>query len=156
MMKFLTVDKEVATLENNKVVSPGSRFDGMDVKTNEDIEKIFGIRVGPKDLSPYMKTAQNDLYMGDPGEQRLYEDAVKAYRGEIKGPRAMKTMDAVQGEFPASIMNRIRQDAVTPRELNTPNPQVLPPMGMRRQESQVKSTPMNLRKMLLANLTGLL
>lgn len=156
MMKFLTVDKEVATLENNKVVSPGSRFDGMDVKTNEDIEKIFGIRVGPKDLSPYMKTAQNDLYMGDPGEQRLYEDAVKAYRGEIKGPRAMKTMDAVQGEFPASIMNRIRQDAVTPRELNTPNPQVLPPMGMRRQESQVKSTPMNLRKMLLANLTGLI
>lgn len=155
-MKFLTVDKEVATLENNKVVSPGSRFDGMDVKTNEDIEKIFGIRVGPKDLSPYMKTAQNDLYMGDPGEQRLYEDAVKAYRGEIKGPRAMKTMDAVQGEFPASIMNRIRQDAVTPRELNTPNPQVLPPMGMRRQESQVKSTPMNLRKMLLANLTGLI
>ncbi len=164
-MKFLTVDKEVATLENNKVVSPGSRFDGMDVKTNEDIEKIFGIRVGPKDLSPYMKTAQNDLYMGDPGEQRLYEDAVKAYRGEIKGPRAMKTMDAVQGEFPASIMNRIRQDAVTPRELNTFNkpalppmdtfnPPALPPMGMR--ESQVKSTPMNLRKMLLANLTGLI
>lgn len=156
MMKFLTVDNEIATIQNNKIVSPGSRFDGMDVKTNEDIEKIFGIRVGPKDLSPYMKTAQNDLYMGDPGEQRLYEDAVKAYRGEIKGPRAMKTMDAVQGEFPASIMNRIRQDAVTPRELNTPNPQVLPPMGMRRQESQVKSTPMNLRKMLLANLTGLI
>ena len=156
MMKFLTVDNEVATLENNKVVSPGSRFDGMDVKTNADIEKIFGVRVGPKDLSPYKKTAENDLYMGDPGEQRLYEDAVKAYRGEIKGPRAMKTMDAVQGEFPASIMNRIRQDAVTPRELNTPNPQVLPPMGMRRQESQVQSTPMNLRKMLLANLTGLI
>jgi len=178
MMKFLTVDNEIATIQNNKIVSPGSRFDGIDVKTNDDIEKIFGIKVGQKDLSPYKKTAQNDLYMGDPGEQRLYEDAVKAYRGEIKGPRAMKTMDAVQGEFPASIMDRIRQDAVIPRDTFDPNtfnppalprlgtresnrfdslnPPALPPMGMRRQEPQVKSTPMNLRKMLLANLTGLL
>tara|TARA_X000001388_G_C2161143_1_gene96194 strand:+ start:135 stop:596 length:462 start_codon:yes stop_codon:yes gene_type:complete len=153
MMKFLTVDNEIATIQNNKVVSPGSRFDGMDIKTNEDIEKIFGIKVGQKDLSPYKKTAQNDLYMGDPGEQRLYEDAVKAYRGEIKGPRAMKTMDAVQGEFPASIMDRIRQDAVKPN-INRMMQQ-LPssqPMGT----PQVKSTPLNLRKMLLANLTGLL
>tara|TARA_Y100000015_G_scaffold33104_1_gene33081 strand:+ start:1280 stop:1588 length:309 start_codon:yes stop_codon:yes gene_type:complete len=102
MMKFLTVDKEVATLENNKVVSPGSRFDGMDVKTNEDIEKIFGVRVGPKDLSPYMKP-----------------------------------------QMP----------------MNMPNAQTIQPMGMQRQQMsqpQLKSTPMNLRKMLLANLTGLI
>jgi hypothetical protein len=175
MMKFLTVDNEVATIQNNKIVSPGSRFDGMDVKTNADIEKIFGVKVGKKDLSPYKKTAENDLYMGDPGEQRLYEDAVKAYRGEIKGPRAMETMDAVQGEFPASIMDRIRQDALKPTQpaypegrktfqypgldqMGTPSY----PMQMKTkyadpmQQPQVKSTPMNLRKMLLANLTGLL
>ena len=99
MMKFLTVDNEVATLENNKVVSPGSRFDGMDVKTNEDIEKIFGVRVGPKDLSPYMK------------------------------PQMPMNMPAAQ-------------------TMGTP--------GQPMNQPQVKSTPMNLRKMLLANLTGLI
>jgi len=153
MMKFLTVDNEIATIKNNKVISPGSRFDGMDIKTNADIEKIFGVKVGKKDLSTYKKTAENDLMYGDSGEQRLYEDAVKAYRGEIKGPRAMRTMDAVQGEFPASIMDRIRQDAVKPN-MNRMMQQ-LPssqPMG----KPQAKSTPMNFRKMLLANLTGLL
>tara|TARA_R100001509_G_scaffold163115_1_gene136657 strand:- start:1027 stop:1524 length:498 start_codon:yes stop_codon:yes gene_type:complete len=165
-MKFLTVDNEIATIKNNKVISPGSRFDGMDIKTNEDIEKIFGVKVGKKDLSTYKKTAENDLMYGDSGEQRLYEDAVKAYRGEIKGPRAMKTMDAVQGEFPASIMDRIRQDAVKPRELNMPALPAMGPLGTREQtmnfrnpslgRSQAKSTPMNFRKMLLANLTGLL
>jgi hypothetical protein len=152
-MKFLTVDNEIATIKNNKVISPGSRFDGMDIKTNADIEKIFGVKVGKKDLSTYKKTAENDLMYGDSGEQRLYEDAVKAYRGEIKGPRAMRTMDAVQGEFPASIMDRIRQDAVKPN-MNRMMQQ-LPssqPMG----KPQAKSTPMNFRKMLLANLTGLL
>lgn len=99
MMKFLTVDNEVATLENNKVVSPGSRFDGMDVKTNADIEKIFGVRVGPKDLSPYMKP-----------------------------------------QMP----------------MNMPAPQTMGTPGQAMSQPQVKSTPMNLRKMLLANLTGLI
>ena len=99
MMKFLTVDNEVATLENNKVVSPGSRFDGMDVKTNADIEKIFGVRVGPKDLSPYMKP-----------------------------------------QMP----------------MNMPAPQTMGTPGQSMNQQQVKSTPMNLRKMLLANLTGLI
>lgn len=99
MMKFLTVDNEVATLENNKVVSPGSRFDGMDVKTNADIEKIFGVRVGPKDLSPYMKP-----------------------------------------QMP----------------MNMPAPQTMGTPGQPMSQPQVKSTPMNLRKMLLANLTGLI
>jgi len=105
MMKFLTVDNEVATLENNKVVSPGSRFDGMDVKTNADIEKIFGVRVGPKDLSPYMKP---QMPMNMPAPQNM------------SAPQTMGT--------PGQSMN----------------------------QQQVKSTPMNLRKMLLANLTGLI
>ena len=76
----------------------------MDVKTNADIMKIFGIK--PKvNMKDYMK-------FGDQGEQQLYLDAVKVFRGEIKGPRAEQIMNAVQGEFGPNIMDKIRQDAL--------------------------------------------
>ena len=106
--------------------------------------------------------------------QGLYEDAVKAYRGEIKGPRAMQTMDAVQGEFPASIMDCIRQDALKPTQPAYPEGRKtfqypgLDQMGTPSYPMQMKTkyadpmqqssitTPIDLRRMLLANLTGLI
>ena len=54
-MQLLTVDNEIATIKKNKVVSPGSRFDGRMVKSNKDIKEIFGIDVGRTDLSRYQK-----------------------------------------------------------------------------------------------------
>ena len=56
-MQLLTVDNEIATIKKNKVVAPGSRFDGRMVKSNKDIKEIFGIDVGKTDLSRYRKTA---------------------------------------------------------------------------------------------------
>jgi len=83
-VKLVTVDNDTVELKDNKVVGKDSRFDGMDVKTNADIMKIFGIK--PKvNMKDYMK-------FGDPGERQLYLDAVKVYRGEIKGPRAEQIM----------------------------------------------------------------
>jgi len=55
-MQLLTVDNEIATIKKNKVVSPGSRFDGRMVKSNKDIKEIFGIDVGRTDLSRYQKS----------------------------------------------------------------------------------------------------
>ena len=103
-IKLATVDNDVVEIKDNKVVGPNSKFDGMDVKTNADIMKIFGIK--PKvNMKDYMK-------FGDQGEQQLYLDAVKVFRGEIKGPRAEQIMNAVQGEFGPNIMDKIRQDAL--------------------------------------------
>ena len=103
-IKLATVDNDVVEIKDNKVVGPNSKFDGMDVKTNADIMKIFGIK--PKvNMKDYMK-------FGDQGEQQLYLDAVKVFRGEIKGPRAEQIMNAVQGEFGSNIMDKIRQDAL--------------------------------------------
>jgi hypothetical protein len=38
-MQLLTVDNEIATIKKNKVVAPGSRFDGRMVKSNKDISR---------------------------------------------------------------------------------------------------------------------
>ena len=103
-IKLATVDNDIVEIKDNKVVGPNSKFDGMDVKTNADIMKIFGIK--PKvNMKDYMK-------FGDQGERQLYLDAVKVFRGEIKGPRAEQIMNAVQGEFGPNIMDKIRQDAL--------------------------------------------
>ena len=103
-IKLATVDNDVVELQNNKVVGKNSRFDGMKVKNNADIMKVFGVKPGV-DLADYQ------MY-GDQGEQQLYLDAVKVFRGEIKGPRAEQIMNAVQGEFGSNIMDKIRQDAL--------------------------------------------
>ena len=135
-IELLTVDNDVVTIKDNKVVGKGSRFDGREVKTDADIKEIFGIDVSEKDMTNYMK--KPDQFFGDPGEQKLYQDAVKAERGMIKGPRAMQTMDAVAGQFPAGITNQIRKDAVN----NPMNPRAMNPKGM--------------QQLLKANLMGLL
>ena len=72
MMKFLTVDNEVATIQNNKIVSPGSRFDGMDVKTNADIEKIFGVKVGKKRFITLQKKLLRMIYIWEILESSVY------------------------------------------------------------------------------------
>ena len=103
-LKFATVDNDAVEILNNKVVGPNSRFDGKEIKTNKDINEVFGIK--PKvNMADYMK-------FGDSGEQQLYLDAIKVFRGEIKGPRAMQIMNAVQGEFGPDVMDKIRQDAL--------------------------------------------
>ena len=123
-IKLATVDNDIVEIKDNKVVGPNSKFDGMDVKTNADIMKIFGIK--PKvNMKDYMK-------FGDQGERQLYLDAVKVFRGEIKGPRAEQIMNAVQGELGPNIMDKIRQDALkgsptmeklfpTLNQMSTPN-----------------------------------
>ena len=118
-IELLTVDNDVVTIKDNKVVGKGSRFDGREVKTDADIKEIFGIDVSEKDMTNYMK--KPDQFFGDP-----------------KGPRAMQTMDAVAGQFPAGITNQIRKDAVN----NPMNPRPINPKGM--------------QQLLKANLMGLL
>ena len=67
-IKLATVDNDIVEIKDNKVVGPNSRFDGMDVKTNADIMKIFGIK--PKvNMKDYMK-------FGDPGERQLYNESI--------------------------------------------------------------------------------
>ena len=86
--------------------------------------KIFGIK--PKvNMKDYMK-------FGDAGERQLYLNAVKVYRGEIKGPRAEQIMRAFEGEFGQGAMDKLRQDALkgsptmeklfpTLNQMSTPN-----------------------------------
>ncbi len=123
-IKLATVDNDIVEIKDNKIVGPNSRFDGMDVKTNADIMKIFGIK--PKvNMKDYMK-------FGDAGERQLYLNAVKVYRGEIKGPRAEQIMRAFEGEFGQGAMDKLRQDALkgsptmeklfpTLNQMSTPN-----------------------------------
>jgi hypothetical protein len=107
-IKLVTVDNDIVELEKNKVVGKNSRFDGMDVKTNADIMKVFGIK--PKvNINDYKFPDQT---FGDAGERQLYLDAVKVFRGEITGARAEQIMNAVQGEFNPDIIDKIRKDAL--------------------------------------------
>jgi len=125
-LKFATVDNDAVEILNNKVVGSNSRFDGKEIKTNKDINEVFGIK--PKvNMADYMK-------FGDSGEQQLYLDAIKVFRGEIKGPRAMQIMNAVEGEFGPGIMDKIRQDALK----GSPTMQNIFPELMNMQKSELQ------------------
>ena len=129
-VKLVTVDNDTVELKDNKVVGKDSRFDGMDVKTNADIMKVFGVKPGVNladyqmNRVPRQKNLPNPLFYGDAGERELYMNAVRVMRGEIKGPRAEQIMTAFEGQFGQGAMDKLRQDALK----GSPTEQKLFPM----------------------------
>lgn len=129
-VKLVTVDNDTVELKDNKVVGKDSRFDGMDVKTNADIMKVFGVKPGVNladyqmNRVPRQKNLPNSMFYGDAGERELYMNAVRVMRGEIKGPRAEQIMTAFEGQFGQGAMDKLRQDALK----GSPTEQKLFPM----------------------------
>lgn len=138
-----TVDNDTVELKNNKVVGPNSRFDGRLVKTNKDIMEIFGEEVGKPNLKQYEKQS-SELSGGDAGEQELYKAMIEVFKGNITGPQAQQIMQAAQGEFPREFIAREQQKFQQQRQ----------PMPAKPSASLTK--PLDLRRMLMANMTGLL
>ncbi len=178
-IELITVDNDIVTLDKNKVVGPDSRFDGRLVKTNKDIMEIFGEEVGRPNLDQYRKSA-NDLSMGDAGEQELYQAMIEVFKGNITGPQAQQIMQAAQGEFPMDFIAReqmkymqqpkasggVRDTQIMPDGTvlpnrqpatsgGTPDTRIMPNGRVIGPQSRM-TTPMDMRKMLLANITGLI
>ena len=178
-IKLTTVDNDTVEIKNNKVVGPNSRFDGRTVKSNKDIAEIFGETVGQPNLDHYKKP-QSNLMSGDAGEQELYRAMIEVFKGNITGAEAEQIMHAPQGEFPMEFIAKEQQKYMQQPKAsgNFPDRQIMPdgtvlpnrqpptsggtpdtrimPDG-RIIGPQAKTTkPMDLRKMILANITGLM
>tara|TARA_R100001015_G_C4585964_1_gene141908 strand:+ start:106 stop:561 length:456 start_codon:yes stop_codon:yes gene_type:complete len=148
-IELITVDNDIVTLDKNKVVGPGSRFDGRIVKNNKDIMEIFGEKVGEPNLDQYK--------MGDPGEEELYRAMIEVFKGNITGPQAQQIMEAAQGEFPLDFIAKEQMKYMKQPKASggTPDTRIMPDGRIIGPQSRM-TKPMDMRKMLLANITGLI
>ena len=105
-MQLLTVDNEIATIKKNKVVSPGSRFDGRMVKSNKDIKEIFGIDVGRTDLSRYQKPTPQAQPQAMPPRMPNVQ-ANMAQPNMMKGPTKPMNPKSMQSLLKANLMGLI-------------------------------------------------
>ena len=155
-IELITVDNDIVTLDKNKIVGPDSRFDGRLVKTNKDIMEIFGEEVGRPNLDQYKKSA-NDLSMGDAGEQELYQAMIEVFKGNITGVQAQQIMEAAQGEFPMEFIAREQMKYMQQPKASggVRDTQIMPDGRVIGPQSRM-TKPMDMRKMLLANITGLI
>ena len=105
-MQLLTVDNEIATIKKNKVVSPGSRFDGRMVKSNKDIKEIFGIDVGRTDLSRYQKPTPQAQPQAMPPRMPNVQ-ANMAQPNMMQGPTKPMNPKSMQSLLKANLMGLI-------------------------------------------------
>ncbi len=141
---YQTTDGVTVKLENNKVVGPDSKFHGREVKTDQDIMEIFGINV-----------------MKQPKASGGVEDTMILPDGTV-----------VPKKIPAQPMTSggTRDTQIRPDGSLYMMPQMKPNMPMTRPNmgqitggmqsnntmGQAKTKPLDLRRMLLANFTGLI
>ena len=90
-IELLTVDNDVVTIKDNKVVGKGSRFDGREVKTDADIKEIFGIDVGAKDMKPYMKNQPMQTAQPSPMQQPM-NSQMPMGKAKPMNPKSMNQM----------------------------------------------------------------
>ena len=109
-MQLLTVDNEIATIKKNKVVAPGSRFDGRVVKSNKDIKEIFGFDVGKTDLSRYQKSTPQVQPRMQPQAMPPRMPNVQANMAQpnmMQGPTKPMTPKSMQSLLKANLMGLI-------------------------------------------------
>ena len=112
-LKFLTSDGiPNAFFKNNKIVAEGSKFDGM-IANEKNINEAF-------DFQDY-DLGNNDLSMGDSGEQELYRAMIEVFKGNISGEEARRIMEAAQGEFPLDFIEREKRKFMPQQPMNPIN-----------------------------------
>jgi hypothetical protein len=110
-LKFLTSDGVPnAFFRNGMIVAPGSQFDGL--KANEkNINMAFDVS-DTEEKPP--------LYFGDEGEQKLYQDMIRVFKGDIVGKDAQKIMKDAEGEFPKEFIMKERVRVMEQKQVATP------------------------------------
>lgn len=145
---YQTTDGATVRLENNVVVGPESKFHGKEVKTNQDIMEVFGINV--------MKQPKTS---GNTEDTMIMQDGTVVPR---KLPQQMRQQPAISGGT--------RDTQIRPDGSLYSFPQLKPSMPMNRPNmgqitggmrsgatmGQAKTRPIDLRRMFLANVTGLI
>lgn len=145
---YQTTDGATVRLENNVVVGPESKFHGKEVKTNQDIMEVFGINV--------MKQPKTS---GNTEDTMIMQDGTVVPR---KIPQQMRQQPAISGGT--------RDTQIRPDGSLYSFPQLKPSMPMNRPNmgqitggmrsgatmGQAKTRPIDLRRMFLANVTGLI
>jgi hypothetical protein len=155
---YQTTDGATVRLENNIVVGPESKFHGKEVKTNQDIMEVFGINV--------MKQPKTS---GNTEDTMIMQDGTVVPR---KLPQQMRQQPAASGGTrdtqirpdgslysfpqlkPSMPMNRPNMGQIS--GMNTMRRAVEGNMSGAGAMGQQKTRPIDLRRMFLANVTGLI
>ena len=158
-LKFLTSDGiPNAFFKNNKIVAEGSKFDGM-IANEKNINEAF-------DFQDY-DLGNNDLSMGDSGEQELYRAMIEVFKGNIRGEEARRIMEAAQGEFPLDFIEKEKRKFMPQQPMNPPSmpmnvPQRMPntmpaqPMNTMPGRNRIDANQGNLLKLATMNKLGLI